>query len=164
MPTRKPARDALSTPKSETTTPAAKAITGFKIPTSLAQCADLLYKLEKERYALQHQAEDLKKKETLLTEHLINNLPKSDATGVVGKVARAVIKEREIVELIGTETDRFALVYEYILKNARKDPGVWSLMQRRLGEAAAKELVAAGKGKLIGAKMGKVPVVSLSKV
>lgn len=153
---RKPARDALNTPVAAIPT---STIPGFKIPTALAKCADMLYELERERYALQKQIEEMKKKESALTEHLINNLPKSDATGVSGKIARAVIKEREIVELIGTETDRFALVYAYILKNAKKDPGVWSLMQRRLGEASAKELVAAGKGKLIGAKMGKVPVV-----
>ena len=37
-------------------------------------------------------------------------------------------------------------------------------MQRRIGEAAAKEMIAAGKGGLIGYKIGKVKFVSLSKL
>lgn len=137
---------------------------GVAIPKSLASCADMLYEMERKRYILQAEVEAMKKTETVIREHLINNLPKSDALGIAGKVARATIKEKEIVELIGSETDRFEKVYDYILKNGRRNPGVWSLLQRRLGDAAAKELIDAGKGALIGAKLGKVPTVSLTKI
>lgn len=159
---KKSTRASLEVPKKELA--AASKATGLKIPKELATCADMLYEMELKRYALQHQIEAMKKDETTLREHLINNLPKSNALGVTGKLANAVIKEKEIIELAGSEEDRFSLVYDYILKNARRNPGVWSLLQRRLGDAAAKELVDAGKGKLIGAKLGKVPVVSLTKV
>lgn len=161
-PAKKASRAALEVPKKETA--AASKDAGFAIPKDLAACADLLYETENKRYALQHQAEALKKNETALREHLIKNLPKSKARGVTGKVANATIKEKEIVELVGTEADRYEKVYDYILKNARRNPGVWSLLQRRLGDAAAKELIDAGKGALIGAKIGKIPVVSLTKV
>lgn len=137
---------------------------GVKIPKSLAACADMLYEMERRRYVLQKEVDAMKSAETAIREHLINNLPKSDALGIAGKIARATIKEKEIVELVGSETDRFEKVYDFILKNGRKNPGVWSLLQRRLGEAAAKELIDAGKGALIGAKLGKVPTVSLTKV
>lgn len=141
-----------------------KPLAAPKIPETLAGCADMLYELERKRYALQKEVEEYKKLEFVLTEHLINNLPKAEALGVTGKIANATIKEREIVELIGTEVDRFAKLYDYVLKNARKNPGVWSLLQRRVGDAAAKELIAAGKGALIGAKLGVVKVISLTKV
>ena len=142
----------------------AKEVAGFKLPKTLAACADMAYTLRQERYALNKKVEELQAKETALTEHLIQNLPKSDASGVRGRTALATIKEKEIVELIGTEADRFAKVYAYILKNGKKDPGVWSLLQRRVGDAAAKELILAGKGDAIGAKIGKVPTVSLTKI
>jgi hypothetical protein len=150
--------------------PAAKAAApkaeapAFKLPKTLAACADMLYTLERERYVLQHKIEAMKKQESALTEHLIENLPRSDALGITGKIARATIKDREIVELVGTEADRFEKLYDYVLKNAKKNPGVWALLQRRVGEGAAKEMIAAGKGGLIGAKLGTVKVISLSKV
>jgi hypothetical protein len=155
-------RAALETPVKAT----AKASTaaGFALPKTLAECADMAYQLREERYAAQKKVDEMKKRETALVEHLINNLPKSKASGVRGKFALATIKEAEVIELIGTETDRFEKVYDYILKNARKNPGVWSLLQRRVGDAAAKELILAGKGALIGAKIGKIPTVSLTKV
>lgn len=155
-------RAALETPVKATAQ--ASKTAGFVLPKSLAVCADMAYTLRQDRYALQKQIDEMQKKETALTEHLINNLPKSDASGVRGKVAWATIKDKEVVELVGTEQDRFSKVYDYILKNGRKDPGVWSLLQRRVGDAAAKELIAAGKGALIGAKLGTVPTVSLTKV
>lgn len=152
-------RAALLTPEADR-----KVDPKVKLPKSLAACADLLYDTQQKRYTLQKQVDELAKLETDVREHLINNLPKSDATGVTGKLANARIVEKDIVELVGTERDRFEKVYDYILKNAKKDPGVWSLLQRRLGEAAAKELIAAKKGALIGAKLGKIPTISLTKV
>lgn len=133
------------------------------IPKSLAAAADLMYTIREQRLALQREIELLQKQETTLSEHLIDNLPKSDAQGVTGKLINATIKIREVVELVGTEEDRFSGVYDYILKNARRNPGVWSLLQRRVGEAAAKELILAGKGDAIGARIGEVPFVSLTK-
>lgn len=133
------------------------------IPKSLAAAADLMFSIREKRLALQREVELLQKQETTLGNHLIDSLPKSDAQGVTGKLVNATIKMREVVELIGTEEDRFAGVYAYILKNAKRDPGVWSLLQRRVGEAAAKELIAAGKGDAIGARIGEVPFVSLTK-
>jgi hypothetical protein len=136
----------------------------FKIPKTHAECADMAYKLRQERYALQKKVDEMKSQEAELVEHLIDNLPKTQALGIVGKVARATIVEKEIVDLQGDGKDKFAGVYDYILKNARKNPGVWSLLQRRVGDEAAKEIIAAGKGKLIGAKLGIVKSISLTKL
>lgn len=134
-----------------------------KIPKSLAACADEMFRIKTARLAMQKEVEALQKQESALGEHLIENLPKSDAQGVVGRTIKAIIKTKEVVELYGTEEDRFALLYAYVIKNAKKDPGVWSLLQRRVSDSAAKELIAAGKGALIGARLGEVPYVSLTK-
>lgn len=135
----------------------------MKMPKTLAGCADLMYKTRQDRLALQKRVDELKSEENELAEHLIQNLPKANAQGITGKLINATIKDKEIVELYGTEEDRFSKVYEYILKNAKRDPGVWALMQRRVSDTAAKELIEAGKGALIGARLGTVPFVSLTK-
>lgn len=112
----------------------------FVIPKSLALCADMMYTLDKERLALDKQSEELKKKVTQLKEHIINNLPASQATGIAGKLVRVRIepKERPSVE----DWDAF---YAFIVKQSKKDPGAWALLQKRPGDAAIKEYWEAGK-------------------
>lgn len=63
----------------------------FKLPKTLAQCADLAYELRNERLDIQRSIDPIKEKESLLKDHLIENLPKSDASGVSGAVANAKI-------------------------------------------------------------------------
>lgn len=159
MPSR---RTNLEVPAKETA--AASKEAGFKLPKTLAACADLLYETRQERYDLQKKIEGLAARENVLTDHLLSNLPQSGATGVKGRAATVTIKKKEIVELYGSEVDRFEKLYDYILRHARKDPGVWSLLQRRPGEAAVKELIAAGKGAAIGARLGEVPTLSVTKL
>jgi len=159
MPSR---RTNLEVPAKETA--AASKAAGFALPKTLAACADALYETRQARYALQKQVEDLAARETALTDHLLEHLPQAQAMGVKGHKATVTIKDKEIVELYGTETDRFEKLYDYILRHARKDPGVWSLLQRRPGEAAVKELISAGKGAAIGARLGKVPALSVTKL
>lgn len=68
----------------------------LKLPKTVAQAADALYETKKERLAAQHEIEPLAQYEKDLKEFLINNLPKSDANGAIGKVAKAQIKTKEI--------------------------------------------------------------------
>jgi len=138
-----------------------------KLPKSLAACADLLYTTRQDRLKLQKEVEAMQALETQIVQHLLEELPKSGATGMKGRLGVATIKQKEIVELYGTGSDtgdRFDKVYEYIRKNAGKDPGVWSLLQRRLNDATAKELIAAGKGAAIGARIGMIDVISVTKL
>ena len=130
----------------------------FKLPKTLAACADLLYTTQQKRYALDKQSDAMKAEEAQLREHLINNLPKSDATGVAGSIARASISIKEVVQVKDWEG-----VYAHILKNAKKDPGVWSLLQKRVGDKAVKEVLESGK-KIPGVELMDVKTVSLNKV
>jgi hypothetical protein len=130
----------------------------FKIPKTLALCADRLYAVKAERLAKEKEAEAFKAEETALREHLINNLPKSDATGVAGKVCRASITSKTVAQV-----DNWDDLYAYIVKGYKKNPGVFSLLQRRVGDAAVKEMAEAGV-KVPGTVLIDVPQVSLNKL
>lgn len=125
----------------------------LKLPKSLAACADLLYTTKQARLAADKVAEELKKKEAAIEEHIIANLPKSDATGIAGKVARAsiVVKTIPIVK----DWDAF---YAYIKKN-----NAFELLQRRLSEGAIQERWDAKKT-VPGVDTFKRSKVSLTKV
>lgn len=128
------------------------------LPKTLAAAADELYNTMQARYALQKQIKVMEERETALEMHLINNLPKSEATGVTGKFARATIKPKVRPNVI--DWDAF---YAEILKKAKKEPGYWSLLQRRVGNAAIEEMWAAGKT-VPGVERFNYKTVSINKV
>lgn len=128
-------------------------MTEFKPPKSLAKCADMLYETRQARLALGKQVEELQKKETLLKDHLIEHLPKGDASGISGKVARVsiLLKAKPTVE----DWDSF---YAYVKKT-----GAFELLQRRLSETAVKErwdddkvVPGVGKFNYVDVSLGKV--------
>lgn len=129
-----------------------------KLPKSLAACADQLYLVRQKRLALKKEVEAMEAEEAALREHLINNLPKSAATGIAGKIARASIESKDVFQ--AKDWDE---VHAFIVKNHKKNPGVWALMQRRLGTEACKEMYTAGKA-IPGVERIEVPVVSLNKL
>ena len=130
----------------------------FKAPKSLAVCADQLFSTRNQRLALQKQVDELASQESILREHLIDNLPKSDATGITGKLVRATIE----VKTVYTAKDWDA-THDYILKNAKKNPGVWALMNKALNAKGVKEMFESGV-KVPGVETLDVKVVSLNKV
>ena len=69
----------------------------YKIPKTLAGCADALYTAKNERLELQKSTmEPLTKYEKELKAHLIDNLPKSKAEGISGSVANVKVVKKEI--------------------------------------------------------------------
>ncbi len=106
----------------------------------LAALADKLYTTREARYALQKQVDALKKTETEISNTLIENVSVADATGVAGLVARVTV-----VQATTPQVQDWDALHTHILKNAKKDPGVWALLQNRVGESAVKELWSAGK-------------------
>jgi len=69
--------------------PAAKKPT--PLPKTLAACGDLLYLTRQDRLMVQKDVEAHKDLENRLKEKLINELPKGEASGVAGRVARVSI-------------------------------------------------------------------------
>jgi len=106
-----------------------------KIPTGLGACADLLYRVREERLNMQRDVKEYEDFEKELKRHLIDNLPKSDATGAAGKVARVQIEveAQPVVE----DWDKF---YTHIKKK-----GEFDLLNRAVNRAAVRERWDAGK-------------------
>ena len=125
----------------------------YKFPKALGECADLLYTLKAKRLAGQKLVDEVEAEEKALKAHLINTLPKSEASGVAGKLARVTVVTRD--EPIIEDADLF---HKYITKTKR-----WDLMQNRLSPAAVKELWEAGK-EVAGVKHFQVVTLGLNKV
>lgn len=125
----------------------------MKMPKSLAACADLLYQTQQKRYDLNKQVKELEKIESELKTHLIDNLPKSDASGIAGKLARVTIvpKVKPVVE----DWDAF---YKHVKKT-----GHFDLLQRRLSDPAVNERWDDGK-EIPGVGKFNAITVSLNKV
>jgi hypothetical protein len=129
----------------------------FILPKQPAECADLLYAVREERLAFQRRADRLKEAETALSDWFIENLPRSSATGVAGKRARVQIETRPIPVVDGEAG--WSRLHEYIVKN-----DAWELLQKRLGEGAAKELLDAGEGGKAGLTVFQAKKVSCTKI
>src|SRR3546814_9823941 len=94
----------------------------------MAEWADLAYELREERYRIQREAAEVGKKEALLREHIIKNLPKSQASGVSGKVANAKVE----VDTVPMFTDK-AKFLDYVKKT-----GDFDLMTTGMNDSAVK--------------------------
>ena len=67
----------------------------IKFPKSLAVCADKYYELRQQRLKMQKEVDALAEMESAYKNHLIDNVPKSKATGVQGRIANATIVTNE---------------------------------------------------------------------
>lgn len=125
----------------------------FKPPKSLGACADMLYELRQRRLDLQKDVTAIKEKETALNNHIIEQLPKSDATGVAGKTARVRVLTKAVP--VVEDWDKF---YAYVSRQK-----AWELMQRRINTRAIQERLEAGK-KVSGTGEFTAVSVSVTKV
>lgn len=132
--------------------PAPKA-PAFKVPKTIGACADLLYNTRLDRLAIQKNAAALETQEKALKEHIINTLPKSEASGVSGKVANVKVESTDVNQV--EDWDKF---YAYIKKT-----GFFHLLGRSIKQEAIDEILASGK-KIPGVKKFPVVKVSCTKV
>lgn len=125
----------------------------FKIPKAMGAVADLLYSTRKKRLELQKQVDELQSQETALKDHIIATLPKSQASGVAGRLARVAVESKEVPTV--EDWDAF---HKYVAKNKRFD-----LLQKRISSEAVNEMLEDGV-KLPGVRKFKATVVSINKV
>lgn len=125
----------------------------YKFPKTLGACADKLFELRNKRLAGQTLVDEVEAEEKALKVHIIDNLPKSEASGVAGKLARVTVVSREIPQV--KDWDKF---YKYVKKT-----GYFDLLQRRLTDAAIKERWECGE-EVPGVEHFKVTSVSINKV
>lgn len=135
---------------------------GWKPPKSLAAAADKLYLVKAERLAMSKQADEKEVEEKALKHWLIDNLPKSDAGGIAGKVARVSIVKKEVPKISDYPEFYAGLVDSYMKHKKKKDgmeDGAFALLQRKVGAKAVQEMWAAG---LTVPGVGKFTVIDLS--
>lgn len=134
----------------------------IKLPKTAAAVTDLFYKTQQERYAIQARAKRLEAVESACREWLINNLPKAEASGVSGKLARSYVENKDII----TVAD-WTELHKYVIATCKTNPGIWGIFQKRITSEMAEELLNDPKEakKLAKAlKKGTVPVVRLNKL
>lgn len=125
----------------------------YKFPKALGACADKLFELRNKRLSEQKKVDEIAAEETALKNHIIENLPKSEASGVAGKLARVTVVTKQVPQV--KDWDAF---YKYVKKT-----GSFDLMQKRLTDAAIKERWEAGK-EVPGVEHFNVVSVSINKV
>jgi hypothetical protein len=141
--------------------PAAKKTRAEKVylpPKNLAKCADEYYRLRNERLELDRQSEAIAKKESACREFLIENLPKSQASGIAGQTVRVSVENKRVVQVVDWD-----LVWGYIVKNIKKTPGVTGMLQKRINTGMVEEIWAAGK-EVPGTAPMDVPVLRVNKL
>lgn len=125
----------------------------FKVPKTLAACADLLYTTRHARLALQKEVDAMEAQESQIKEHLINTISKSDSTGVAGKLARVSIVPKVVPQLADVDAFR-----AYVKKT-----GNWQLIPKSINRAAITEMWEAGKV-IPGIEAFNTVTVSMNKV
>ena len=125
----------------------------YKFPKNMGACADLLYMIKAEKAQLSAQIAVIEVREKALRDYVINTLPKSEATGISGKVANVKISTKEVPQV-----DDWDVLYKHVLKTKS-----FTLLQRRLSDATVKEIWADGK-EVPGIKHFNAVVLSLTKI
>lgn len=125
----------------------------FKLPKTLAKCADLLYETREKRLELQRQAKELEENESKLKQHLIEKLPDQDASGVSGKLCSISLVNKEV-----PYAKDWSEIYKHI-----KTTGHFDLLGRRLNSAAIAERWENGED-VPGVETYTVTSVSINKL
>ena len=123
------------------------------IPKQLGACADLLYSLRAERLVQQKIADEMEAQEKALKEHIIKTLPKSQASGVSGKLANVKVEKRQVAQV--KDWKKF---YAHLKKT-----GDFELLGRTLKQEAVRERWEARK-KVPGVETFDAITVSCTKV
>jgi hypothetical protein len=125
----------------------------FKLPKTLAECADLLYRTREDRLAMKKLLAHLEGREKKLRDHLIDKLPKGKSTGVAGRLARASIY---------TEPTPTVEDWDALWRHVKKT-GHFDLLQKRISKEAVEARWGANKT-VPGVGRFNVVRVSLEKV
>lgn len=133
-------------------------VPAFKPPKNLAVAADQLYSTREHRLALQKEIDALQAQETALREHIINNLPKSQASGIAGKLVNVSIVMKDVASV-----NDWDAVREFIKKRSSKDAGVWALINKAINQATVKDLWSKGV-EVPGVEKLSVPTLSMNKL
>lgn len=132
---------------------ASKKPTEFKMPKTLAACADKLYETREKRLELSRKVAELEEIEKRIKEHLIAQLPEQDASGVAGKTCRISLVHKQVP---------YAKDWNDIYKHIKKT-GHFDLLGRRLNSKAVEERWENGED-VPGVETYTTTTVSINKI
>jgi len=112
------------------------------VPKNAAAASDELFKLQAYKSTLAKEVATVEAREKEIKKWAIDNLPKDDATGVMGKFGTMEI----VTKTVPTVSD-WVLLYGYIAKKK-----AWDMLQKKLSPSAITDRW--------GTKMDKVPGVT----
>lgn len=112
-----------------------------------------MYALRALRLAEQKKVDAIDAEECALKEHIINALPKSEASGVAGRVARVAVMTKVVAQVQDWDA-----LYKYVARTKQFD-----LLQRRVSDAAVKARWEDGKA-VPGVDKFNAVTVSITKL
>jgi hypothetical protein len=124
-----------------------------KFPKTLGACADRVYELRAKRLAMQKEVDAIEAEEKALKVHIIDTLPKSETTGVAGKLARVTVITKQVPQVKD---------WEAFWKSFNKKTDT-DLLQHSLSKPAVEARWEAGK-KVAGVEAFTVVTLSINKV
>lgn len=124
------------------------------IPETIGECADVLYNIRQQRLNIDKESKKLKDYEAKLSNHIIDELPKSNASGVSGRVANVKSVVSEVPTVQSQEELR-----NYVIAHER-----WDLVTNlRPSAPAVRDMWEAGE-EIPGVEKFNQVKVSLTKV
>ena len=114
----------------------------YKRPKTLGACADALFKYRAERLKLQRQAEEYEAAELALKDYLIETLPKSDAGGISGKLARVTVGIKPVPVVKDWDKLYLSIVEDWrnhVKKKDGMEASAFALLNRALTKATVEE-------------------------
>lgn len=127
-------------------------VKGSEIPVGIGPKADEYMVVRDHRLALEKEARSVKDRETEIFNSIMSTLDESTETGGVGKMYRVQRVEKDV-----TNVKDWDAVWKHIQKT-----GDFNLLQKRLNDKAAKEMIEGGDA-LPGVAMEKVATLSFNK-
>lgn len=98
----------------------------YKFPKTAGACADKFYELREKRLAAEKIAAAIESEEKAFKAHLIDTIPKSDATGVAGKLCRVSVVVKAVPQV--KDWDAF---HKYVQKN-----NAWDMLGKTISKEA----------------------------
>ena len=97
------------------------------LPEAIGRCGDLLKEVQAIRLAMDKEVKEVKARENQITQHIIDNLSKSDDTGAVGLKYRVQVTEKAKATVKNWEP-----FYDFIVEEDRFD-----MLSKSIGQKAA---------------------------
>ena len=127
---------------------------GGPMPQSIGRCADLYHDVRELRLAMEKEVDEVRKRESEVHEHILDNLSKSADTGAAGLRYRA-----QVVEKVKYVAKDWGVIFSWIKKNDRFD-----MLQKRLADAAVTDWCDQEQRVLPGTERATIPSLSITKI